>query len=364
MPPRVITTARLTLRPLRTEDLERPEVVRWHLAPEGYRHMHEEPYADPDAFRTVGAAWVRGWEAGGPSYWLALDRATGDAVGLGGVRRLEFEGQEYLNLYYRLDPATRGRGLGREIATAAVVYARDWCPGLPVVARIATANGPSRRTARASGMSEVGPWRSAADVADLPAPILFTSPVVLTGRPEGETAYDSLLDLWGAVNAAGGAVGFVGSAPRAAVAAALDRHLAQVEAGESELVRIAEPTLQTWDDPLSHGRLLGFGFAHRYSGPAAHRAHLERVMVHPDQQRRALGRVLLADLHADARARGVELVTIGYRGGTGLGRFYAAAGYLETGRLAGGLRLADASGSRDVDDVQMAHRLDGTPINR
>lgn len=359
MPASVLTTDQLILRPLTGADVRLPKVIQWHLDPEGYRDMHEEPYADANAFLAVGAEWVEAWADGGPSYWLAVDRASGEPVGVGGIRRLVFRGRAYANLYYRLDPAARGRGLGREIATAAVAYGQEWWPDLATTARVAAANEPSRRVARAAGLREIGPWRAPDDVEDQPAPILFTSPVAVVGPPADEVAYEDLVSLWSAVNAAGGAVGFVGAAPRPAVAAALEQHLAQVDRGETMLVQIFEPTEQSWDDPARHGALLGFGLVHRYGGPAAHRANLERVMVDPTQQGRGLGRVLMSTLHAVARQSGVELATIGYRGRTGLGHFYGRAGYVETGRLPGGLRIADDAGSRDVDDVQMAYRLNG-----
>ncbi|YAL82787.1 GNAT family N-acetyltransferase [Dermacoccaceae bacterium W4C1] len=348
-----ISTRDLDLAPLTSADLRRPEVLRWHTAAEGFRLMAEEPYADADEFLSVASQWVRAWERG-PSYWLASDRASGAAVGVGGTRLVSYQGREYLNLYYRLDPAARGRGLGRQIATEALAYAREWAPQRTVMARVAAANTPSLKVIRACGMREIGAFRSAHDPKDAPPPVLWQAPVLRTEAPSRQVT-EQVLDLWCAVNAAGGAVGFPGEVPRAQVAAALDRHLEQMASGTTTLLRLHEPLATTWDGPDDYGALLGFGFLQRFSGPAGHRVNLQRVMIDPQQQGRGLGRVLVADLHARARLDGAEISTLDYRGGTGLGQFYAAAGYLETGRLVGGLRFPFG----DRDDVQMAYWLNG-----
>ena len=60
-------------------------------------------------------------------------------------------------------------------------------------------------------------------------------------------------------------------------------------------------------------------------------------------------------IRADAaREAGVELVTLDYRGGTGLGEFYTRYGYTEVGRVPGGVRVAPGD---DRDGVIMARSL-------
>lgn len=63
-------------------------------------------------------------------------------------------------------------------------------------------------------------------------------------------------------------------------------------------------------------------------------------------------------LHATARADGHELAHISYRGSTGLEKFYERCGYVETGRVPGGLRFSFG----DRDDVDMTYRPDGRPL--
>lgn len=356
------TTAHLRLRRLRPSDLENPQVLGWFTDPEGYRLMLEDAFADAAAAREALQLWLRAWDEDGLSYWIAERRDTGEAIGMGGVRQVEGpSAQPYWNLFYRLDPGARGSGLAHEIACAATVLVTEWHPELPVAARIAQTNEPSHRTAMRAGMTDLGPWRAPHDPAELPSPKLYQLPVAVIGADgisADGAAYEGLLDLWCSVNQAGGSVGFVPDAPRAEVAAVLDQHLADVRDGRAELVRLMAPTTQTWDDATQVGALLGFGFLVLPTGIFAHRTTLKRVMVDPQQRGQNRGRLIMAALHAEARALGRDLAEVTYRGGTGLGAFYEQCGYVETGRVPGGLRFPFG----DRDDVAMARRLDGAPL--
>ena len=354
-PPSSVTTARLSLRPLSVEDARDPRVLGWHTDPDGYQLMYERP--DRDAATAAGrlSSWADRWADIGVGYWIA--ERDGSPVGIGGVDPLQHEGRDYLNLYYRVDPSTRGQGLAREIATAATAYASEWWPDRPVVARIAPTNAPSLKVGRAAGLVDLGPRRAPQDPTDLPAPRLLRSPIVQIGRVRAEDpAYDALIDLWCRVNDSGGAVGFERDAPRQAVARALDRHLMDAH---TTLVRLHAPISHRLDDTSHAGPLLGFGFVVQPTNPVmAHRCSLMRVMTDPEQRGINLGRLLMGALHARARQEGRELVQIDYRGGTGLGAFYERCGYVETGRVPGGLRFTFG----DRDDVAMARRLDGLPL--
>lgn len=372
--PSTVTTRSLTLRPLTLDDLADAEVQNWHLDPGGYALMHEDAYPDRDAFLTAARPWAKSWAQDGLSFWLATQTSTGRSVGVGGLRRLEWSGGSYLNLYYRLAPQAQRRGWGRELAMAAVAHGREWCPQLPIAARVAPQNTPSLRVAGAAGMRAVGQLALSESDRALTTdqvPVLWRPPQRVLGTgPDGlDTGrIAELTDLWSRVNAAGGAVDFEGATTHAEVEARLRPLLEQERAGAITVLRLYEPlahdaeTLAALDarpeaaDPPSGAALLGWGLVRHGSGPIAHRVNVEKLMVDPDQQGRGLGRVLLSDLHAVARRRGAQLATLGYRSGMGLGRFYAGAGYLETGRVRDGLRFS--FGPRD--DVQMVYRLDGS----
>lgn len=337
------------------DDALDPRILRWHTDPRGYELMYERPYRDTATATARLRSWAARWGSVGVGYWIA--ERDGLPVGIGGVDPLQHEGRDHLNLYYRLDPSARGQGFAREIATAATAYAAEWWPDRSVVARIAPTNGPSLKVARAAGLVDLGPRRAPQDPGDLPAPRFLRSPFARVGPVHaGDSAYDELLDLWCRVNDSGGAVGFEPRAPREAVAEALDRHLTDPH---TTLVRLHAPTTRGQDDPPATGPLLGFGFVVLASHFAMrHRCSLMRVMTDPDQRGVNLGRLLMSALHARARKHGRELVQIDYRGGTGLGAFYERCGYVETGRMPGGLRFSFG----DRDDVAMTRRLDGLPL--
>lgn len=340
----IVPTRRLMLRPMTAADTTDEQVLRWHTDAEGYALMAEEPRSPAQA-RASLEAWQSAWQRDGIGYWIA--ERDGLAVGIGGVRVLEHQGRRYLNLYYRLDPAARGTGLGREIASAATAYALEWRSEAGVLARVAASNTPSLHTIERAGMIGLGPFRRPHDPPGEDN-LLFASPVIRTGL---ERSREDLVDLWCRVNAEGGAVGWEGESPRADVAAALEAHLA---ADGATLVRLHAPTAQTWGDPAAYGELLGFGIVQRGTWVSVrHRATLYRVMTDPARRGRNLGRLLMAALHRVAREQGVEICEINYRGGTGLERFYQPLGYAETGRLIGGLRFSWG----DEDDVAMACSL-------
>ncbi len=133
---------------------------------------------------------------------------------------------------------------------------------------------------------------------------------------------EEVLDLWLRVNRAGGAVGFLPDAPRDAVAAALDQHLAVLADGRGVL-----GLLRRGDDTLA-----GLGFWHRETTRGyTHRLTLWRVMTDPDRRRQGTGRQLVRGLHGLARrwSPRSRLWLLDYRSGLGLGGFYAGLGWAE-----------------------------------
>ncbi|MBP2366631.1 GNAT family N-acetyltransferase [Pseudonocardia parietis] len=164
-----------------------------------------------------------------------------------------------------------------------------------------------------------------------------------TGAPAARRVVDphpgaaaALGDLWVAVTEAGGAVDFVpGWDPgeiRDLAAAMID----DVRSGAARMLVVGDETAPE-----------GTVFLVRESGIAAHRADVARLMVRPGLQGRGLGTVLLEAAVAQGREMGVEMLTLGARGGTPLPAFYAARGFVEYGRLPGGVRLSEED-TRDV----------------
>lgn len=342
------STRRLRLRPVTDDDVDL--VHEWCSDPASFAHAPFARHTSIGQTREILEEWVQAWRAGGPSYWIAQIAETAAPIGFGGVRRTE----SGLNLAYRLGSSMHGQGYGSELACAAVAFAAEWCPDEDIFALIRPANTASARTAARAGLWLTDERTGEDDLPDGAEPShIYRAPTLRAGTvgvEPGSTAYEEMLDLWRRVNDAGGSVGFELGAARKEVAAVFDGHLRQCHAGQADLVRLVHP---------ASGELLGAGFwTYGSSAKVAHVGTLKRVMVDPDRQRHNLGRILMGRMHAFARARGIELARLEYRGGTGVQRFYEACGYQECGRLPGGLRFSFG----DRDEVMMARRLDGHPL--
>jgi RimJ/RimL family protein N-acetyltransferase len=341
-----IVTDRLVLRRPRADDLE------------AYLHLHSDPrtYAhspasqpSPERCRERLADDLADWEREGLGYVAVVDRSSDDVIGWAGLRHKNSDA-ESLNLYYRLLHDRLGQGLGREISRAVVAWAVEHCPDALVTAMVDSVNTASLRTATSAGLVQVG-MRRMKDDPDGEPMAYFEAPRV-ESVPAGAVdaaLRDEVVDLWVGVNDAGGAVGFLPGAERPDVAAALDHHLEDVRDERSLLCVLRDPG----------GELRGLGlWEHSRGFPYAHVAGLKRLMVDPAVQGRNLGRILLGGMGGIARRElpWVEVLRLDYRGGLGLGEFYARAGWTEVGRVPGGLRL---SATDYRDDVAMARRVDG-----
>jgi RimJ/RimL family protein N-acetyltransferase len=92
------------------------------------------------------------WDRHGFGLWVLRDMATGRVIGTAGLRHLDLEGADEVELRCGLFPEFWGRGLGTDAACACVTIARDWL-GLPsVVGLAARASIASRRVFEKAGM--------------------------------------------------------------------------------------------------------------------------------------------------------------------------------------------------------------------
>ncbi|MFJ3765897.1 GNAT family N-acetyltransferase [Streptomyces sp. NPDC090082] len=157
-----------------------------------------------------------------------------------------------------------------------------------------------------------------------PRPVLLDA-AELTSDPErwhgcAESAHRILAGLV----RGGAALGWVEPPARDEVAALLDHVVSAVRAGDGAL-RVA----------YLGRRLVGLGYWLRYARPT-HRPHadLEKVAVDPAAQGHGVGRALTAALVADARAAGIEVLTLDARGDNAPAlRLYRSLGFTEYGRL-------------------------------
>lgn len=155
--PRTVETARLHLTP--PEDRDRAAWVALHRDPRTYEHApHAMAASDDEASAGFDKA-VAHWDQHGFGFWMARDRATGEVVGVAGLRHIVGDaaaGTDFHNLYYRLAFPHLGRGLGKEMSRAATAYAVEWLPEQPTWALVKGHNAASVATAWASGWSPGG----------------------------------------------------------------------------------------------------------------------------------------------------------------------------------------------------------------
>ncbi|MFE6051623.1 GNAT family N-acetyltransferase [Kitasatospora sp. NPDC056446] len=124
--------------------------------------------------------------------------------------------------------------------------------------------------------------------------------------------------------AAGAALGWLEPPSAAEVADLVEQVVARSRAGDGAL-RAA----------YLGGRLVGFGYWLRHQRPT-HRPHadLEKLAVSAAAQGRGIGRALTTALVADARAAGIEVLTLDARGDNADAlHLYFSLGFTEYGRL-------------------------------
>lgn len=144
-----VATERLLLRRPVHEDLG--ELHRIHADARTWEHRPEARHGNRAQSGRRLASWLAHWEAHGYGYWTVEHR--GRIVGFGGLMLLAgWQGRDALNLYYRLEPESWGRGYASELALAAVQLAARELPDLLVVARIRHGNERSVRVAERAGL--------------------------------------------------------------------------------------------------------------------------------------------------------------------------------------------------------------------
>ncbi|BCJ54823.1 GNAT family acetyltransferase [Actinoplanes sp. NBRC 14428] len=147
-----IVTARLTLRRPVPSDID--AIYELHHNPDACHHNPSDLLATRMDAKTVYTRWDDHWRRHGFGYWVVAGRDDAAATaGFCGLKFVRFRDREVLNLFYRLDPAVWGSGLGTEAATAVVSWAGERLPEWPILARVRPGNVASQRVASRAGLS-------------------------------------------------------------------------------------------------------------------------------------------------------------------------------------------------------------------
>jgi RimJ/RimL family protein N-acetyltransferase len=93
--------------------------------------------------------------------WMARDRSDRSLVGRGGFTRFDLDGETVLELGWAVLDARTGRGYATELGRAALAWAAEHQPHLPVVAFTEVHNHASLAVMERLGMRRVGIIRRA-----------------------------------------------------------------------------------------------------------------------------------------------------------------------------------------------------------
>jgi RimJ/RimL family protein N-acetyltransferase len=145
-----VETDRLLLRRPRFDDLD--EHHRIHGDSRVRTHSPESRHTDRAASEQQLRQWLAHWDDCGFGYWTV--EREGRVIGFGGLWLLgDWNGRgDVLNVYYRVEPESRGHGYATELVRAALDLRDRELAALPVVARILPGNEESIRVAERSGL--------------------------------------------------------------------------------------------------------------------------------------------------------------------------------------------------------------------
>jgi RimJ/RimL family protein N-acetyltransferase len=153
VPPRVVadrvTTERLALRRPQLDDL--PFVFEVHGDAHANRFNRAGPHRTLDDSRAVLEAWLAHWNTHGFGPWLVEERSR--PIGFAGLRWRGTHEMPGLNLYFRLQHSSWGRGYATEAARASIRFGLDELRAAEVTALINPGNQPSIRVAERAGMT-------------------------------------------------------------------------------------------------------------------------------------------------------------------------------------------------------------------
>ena len=171
------------------------------------------------------------------------------------------------------------------------------------------------------------------------------SPLLRWNPPLDDGLVGRLTEIWVDATNGGGALGFVAPVSTADIAPAMARVVARVRDRLDDLLTVAVA-----------GEPVGWVLLERDARTfSSHWRTVKRLQVHPSQQGRGLGRLLLNEVRRFARDElGLEFLVLTVRGGTGTDDLYKRHGYREVGRIPGAMRVGPGD---DRDEILMVSSL-------
>jgi [ribosomal protein S5]-alanine N-acetyltransferase len=145
-----LPTARLSLR--RPTRPDAPSVLRILSNRSVVEHNPSDLVGELSESELLLGRWLKHWAEHGFGNCCVFEKESGQLIGNCGIRCMTVQTAPVLNLMYRFDPSTWGRGYATEAARAVLDWTFQNLPGQVVLARIRPGNLASQRVARKIGL--------------------------------------------------------------------------------------------------------------------------------------------------------------------------------------------------------------------
>jgi ribosomal-protein-alanine N-acetyltransferase len=119
-------------------------------------HNPSDMLATRDEAQQLFRRWDEHWLRFGFGYWVVRRRDSATPIGFRGIKVMQLNESDVVNLFYRFDPAIWGHGLASEAASAVTGWAAQNIPGRALIARIRPQNVASQRVAIHAGLARAG----------------------------------------------------------------------------------------------------------------------------------------------------------------------------------------------------------------
>ncbi len=136
-------------------DLQYLEAMhRIHADPSTNRYNPGGPHESIEQTREMLLNWMDDWTRDEIGYFIMIEKASNDVIGMCGVRYRDWQNGRIFNLAYRLDTAYTRKGYTKEANELVLQYIHDTIDTNPkIVARTKYNNIPSIKTAEALGLA-------------------------------------------------------------------------------------------------------------------------------------------------------------------------------------------------------------------
>ena len=146
-----LSTARLSLRRPTEADID--AIFAIHSDPATCLHNPSDALARSEEAEELYQRWNNQWQSCGYGYWVVRRHNSARQLGFCGVKPMDLNGMNVLNLFYRFAASAWGQGFAGEAATAVTTWAAAHVPDIPLIARVRPANVASQRVAQRAGLS-------------------------------------------------------------------------------------------------------------------------------------------------------------------------------------------------------------------